>query len=265
MGHPAVPATARFILVALAVLAALYALACTWMFLRQRQLLYFPQHTRVPTEQTDFALQRPDAVLRGWQLRTHARDPILYFGGNAESVQHARHAFAVCCGTRPLYLPAYRGYGASDGEPARDALLADALALHDEVARRHPGQRISVVGRSLGSGIAAHVASQRPIDRLVLVTPYDRMRHLARLHMPWLPVRWLLREDYDSAGWLHDARMPILVIRAEHDHVVPAASTDALLHALPKAQLTEVTVPGSDHDSVSEHPVWHAALSEFLR
>ena len=127
----------------------------------------------------------------------------------------------------------YRGYGGSDGEPDRDAMLADALALYDEVAKRHPGQPVAVVGRSLGSGVAAWVASRRPVAKLVLVTPFDSLGKVAKVHYPWLPVDLLLRERYDSADWLRGRREPTLVLRASDDRAVPAANTDALLAALP--------------------------------
>jgi pimeloyl-ACP methyl ester carboxylesterase len=76
-----------------------------------------------------------------------------------------------------LYLLHYPGYGGAAGRPSETALVADALALFDQVAARHP--RVTVIGRSLGSGVAIQVASARPVERLVLVTPYDSLMEIA--------------------------------------------------------------------------------------
>src|SRR5690606_39149930 len=78
---------------ALAVLAVYLAL-CALLYVQQRRLIYYPQFTRVAVDQTDFAITRPDAVLRGWVVNPGHRDAVLYFGGNAEAVDAHRGAFA---------------------------------------------------------------------------------------------------------------------------------------------------------------------------
>ena len=234
-------------------------------YIGQRRLIYFPDMTRADAAApTNFELTRPDGVhLRGWVDRPGQPRALLYFGGNAETLQQARAALTACCPGWTAYFLPYRGYGGSDGKPSRDALLADALAMHDEVARRHPGQPIAVVGRSLGSGVASWVASQRLVERLALVTPFDSLSNVAKSHYPWLPVDWLMRERYDSAGWLHGHSQPTLVIRASDDDVIPAANTDALLRALPAS--TRVVEIEGDHNNLSARPEYEQALAEFLR
>ena len=222
---------ARIAVAIAAAVVLLYAAACAWVYFNQRTLLYFPQATHVPRAATDYALDRGDAVLRGWALHREAGEPILYFGGNAEQVGANRADFARWFPVRAVYLPAYRGYGASDGMPSQDALFADALALYDAVRAQHPGQRISVIGRSLGSGVAAYVASHRDVARLALVTPYDSMVAVGQAHYPWLPVSLLARERFESTRWLRGYHRPVLVLQASDDRVVPRANTEALVRA----------------------------------
>lgn len=254
---------ARVIGILILVLALLYVAACTWVYFNQGKLLYFPQYTRVSRSETDFALDRGDVVLRGWALNRNGRNPILYFGGNAEQVGANRADFARWFEGRAVYLLAYRGYGASDGAPSQDALFADALALYDDVHARHPGAPISVIGRSLGSGVAAYLAAHRPVARLALVTPYDSMVAVGLAHYPWLPVSLLSHERYESARWLHAYERPVLILQASDDRVVPRANTDRLGAALPTTPRV-VTVPDSDHDSISASPVYADTLAEFL-
>jgi len=230
---------------------------------QQRSMIYFPQATRLDAAHTDFSLDRGDATLRGWVLQPGQARALLYFGGNAEAVQASADALAEILPGHTLYLPAYRGYGASDGHPTEALLFEDAVALYDEVRRRHPRVPIDVIGRSLGSGVASHLASRRDVDRLVLVTPFDSMAGVARAHYPWLPVDLLMRERYESWRTLPRHQGSLLVVRAGADAVVPAAATDRLLAVLPRAP--QVLVLGqAGHDTVSADPRYGAAIGGFL-
>jgi len=151
---------------------------------------------------------------------------LLYFGGNAEDVSYSLPSLSTAFPDHAVYLLHYRGYGGSSGKPSEAALFADALALFDRVSTDH--QNIAVVGRSLGSGVAVHLASLRPVARLVLVTPYDSLQELAARQFPYLPVRWLLLDKFESWRYAEHITVPTLVIAAEHDEVIPRMSTEAL-------------------------------------
>jgi len=247
---------------AVAVLA--YVGICAGLYALQRSLMYYPQYTQVDAEATDFGLVRDGVQLRGWVVGRDGRDPILYFGGNAEGIEHNRDDFSRWFPGRAVYLLAYRGYGASEGVPREDDLLADALALYDEVRGRHPDQPIAVIGRSLGSGVASHVASRRDVSKLVLVTPFDSLAEVAQTHYPWLPARWLVHDRYPSAELLRRHAGPILVVRAGRDRVIPASNTDRLVAALP-ATTTILNLEQADHDSVGAFPAYGEALAAFMR
>ena len=262
---PSGPRPAKRLLAFAALIVLLLAMGLAACHLGQRKLVYYPGFTRGDAIAADFTLQRPDgAVLRGWADRPDRPRALIYFGGNAETLQAARRQLAASCGGWAAYFVPYRGYGGSDGSPSAAAILPDALALYDEVARSHPGQPVAVIGRSLGSGVAAYVTAHRPVSRLVLVTPFDSLGEVAKHHYPWLPIDLIMRERYDSARWLRGRDLPaVLVIRASEDAVVPAARTDALLRALPAS--TRVVDVDGDHGSLSQHPAYEAALADFLR
>ena len=255
----------RRVLVALVVLAAIAYLALSALvFTRQRDLVYFPALTHVQVADTDLEVRSGEVVLRGWEVNPGRRDALIYFGGNAERVEAWRERFGQWFDDRTVYLVAYRGYGASDGTPDQEALLADALAVYDEVRRRHPDGDIGVVGRSLGTGVAAWVAAQRPVQRLALVTPFDGLAEVGQAHYPWLPVRWLARERYPAAQYLKDYRGQVLALRAGRDTIVPARNTDRLLDALPvPAQV--VDFPEHGHVDLADDPRYGQALSTFMQ
>jgi pimeloyl-ACP methyl ester carboxylesterase len=155
----------------------------------------------------------------------------------------------------------YRGYGGSSGQPSEAALFADGLALFDRVRADH--DRIAVLGRSLGSGVAMHLAARRPVTRLVLVTPFDSIEAVAARQFPLVPVGLLLRDKYRS--WVDAPRVsaPTLLIAAERDEVIPRANTDALLsHFLPGVA-SLVVLPVDGHNAVEGSPRYVPLLREF--
>ncbi|MET0656057.1 MAG: alpha/beta fold hydrolase [Pseudoxanthomonas sp.] len=241
-----------------------YAGICALLFFKQRGLIYYPHATRVTVEQTDYSLAHGGLTLRGWRLNPATQRAVIYFGGNAERLESSREEFARGFPDRTVYLVSYRGYGASEGEPSQDALFGDALALYDEVAARHPDAPIAVIGRSLGSGVASYLASQRPVERLALVTPFDSLAAVAQSHYQAFPVRWLMRDGYDSTSYLPRYRGPLLVLRAGRDEVIPPASTNHLLAALPNKPKV-IDFPSAGHNDISDDAGYAAALGDFLR
>ena len=255
----------RSFLVIVAVVALLaYAGACWFLHSRQREMIYYGWTTTVDAAGTDFELERPDATLRGWVVNRGQPDPILYFGGNAERIEANRDAFTRMFPARSVYLVAYRGYGASTGEASEATLVPDALAVFDEVQHLHAGQRIAVIGRSLGSGIASQVAAQRPVERLALVTPFDSMIGAANAHYPIFPVDWLLNERYESAKALRTFRQPILIVHGGRDEIVPEQSTQRLIGMLP-APAKVVRIGDADHNDITTHDVFAESLIAFMR
>lgn len=243
-------------------LSAVYVGLCGYMYVRQRDLIYYPQLTRVEAGTTDFSLEHGGVTLRGWVVNPGQPRALLYFGGNAESIQYNRESFARWFPNHTVYLVSYRGFGASEGDPTERDLFADALALYDHVRRRHRGS-IDVIGRSLGSGVASHVAAHRRVRRLALVTPYDTIAHVGQAHYRWLPVQWMARDRFDSVRHLAQYRGPLLVVRAGRDTVIPAANTQRLIDSLPQPPVV-LEVPTADHGNVILDPVYARGLSRFF-
>lgn len=254
--HPAI----RFFLFALLV----YIGICVWVYAHQRRMLYSPDSTHVEPQTTNFSVSHNGVVLRGWVIHPELPNPILYFGGNGDSVQDNRADFSQWLPGHSIYLLAYRGYGASDGTPSEKALFADAVSEFDQVQASHPGQPISVIGRSLGSGVAAYLASQRPIAKLVLVTPYDSIAEVAQAHFPWMPVRWMIKDPFYSTRYIAGYSKPVLVLRAGKDNVIPAEDTYRLIQSFPHMPRV-INIPDRGHNDILEAPEYGPAISGFLR
>jgi pimeloyl-ACP methyl ester carboxylesterase len=130
------------------------------------------------------------------------------------------------------------------------------------VAARHP--RVTVIGRSLGSGVAIQVASARPVERLVLVTPYDSLEELAARRFPGIPVGWILRDKFESGRYAAKVTAPTMLIAAGNDKVVPRASTDRLLGRFAGGVATLGVGPGAVHNFPDSHPEYIRLLRGAL-
>jgi uncharacterized protein len=241
---------------------ASYALICVLLYLAQDRLLYLPTPEVAHGGARALLIGRGGVSLRVWELHRAAGPALIYFGGNAEDVGANIADFDAAFPARAVYLVNYRGYGGSSGRPSETALTGDAEAIYDALRAQH--DPIAVIGRSLGSGIAVALAARRPVERLILVTPFDSIAGVAADHFPWLPVRALLRDRYDSLRRIGAVRSPALVVVAEHDEVVYRARSDALIAAIAPALRHTVVVPGATHNDVSGDPLYLRSLSAFL-
>jgi pimeloyl-ACP methyl ester carboxylesterase len=158
-----------------------------------------------------------------------------------------------------IYLLHYPGYGGSSGSPSQQAIFADALALYDRAHADHPN--MVVIGRSLGSGVAVWIASQRPVVRLVLITPYDSLVDPAAQQYPFLPVRWLLRDRFESWKYAPTVTAPTRMIVAEDDEIIPRSSSDRLRTRFRSGTVSYVVVPGAGHNTIQDSPNYWALLS----
>lgn len=227
-----------------------------------RELVY-PRHgTRVAPDPAMHEVVVDGAVLRGWVVNPDRDRVLLYFGGNGERLDPWQEVMARRFPRHTTYLMAYRGYGASEGRPSQPALTADAVALVDHVRVRHPGAPVDVIGRSLGSGVAVQVASQRSLAHLVLVTPFDSLLATAVDLVPLAPVASLVEDHWDSAALAPDLDAPVLVVRAGRDAVVRPERTDRLVDAL--AAPTVQSYPHAGHDDVSDDPGYWPGIAAFL-
>jgi pimeloyl-ACP methyl ester carboxylesterase len=194
-------------------------------------------------------------------VSTH-REPgstaVLYFGGNGEDVSQTLPLLARAFPRAAIYALHYRGYSGSTGTPTEKHLVADGVALFGMIYQEH--HDITVIGRSLGSGVAIQVASLRPASRLVLVTPYNSIAELAAQRFSYVPVKWLLTDKYESGQFAPRISVPTTIIAAQRDGVIPMASTLSLLSHFRPGVATITVIRNAGHNDISERPEYVPAL-----
>lgn len=242
--------------------AAMYLALCAWMFVTQRGKIYYPTPEVHLPETEALWIDSHGERIKVWAVRRTGSRALLYFGGNADDAASHVDLFAAAAPEYSLYLVNYRGYGGSSGRPSESGLAADALAVYDHVRRTHA--EITVVGRSLGSGVAVHLASERPVSRLVLVTPFDSLVNLAKTYFGWLPVGWLLLDRYESTSRTAAVNAPVLVVIAGEDEVIPRTRSQALAASFRPDQVRVAVVHGVGHNTLDLSPEYLAAVRAFL-
>jgi pimeloyl-ACP methyl ester carboxylesterase len=242
--------------------AIVYVGLCAALFFAQRSFLYYPQ----PRPQGERSATLPlsvDGAELVISVRAHdGPDAIVYFGGNGEEVTFNLPSFSEAFPDHSLYLMNYRGYGGSSGSPTEAALSQDALQLFDYVHARHPN--VIVMGRSLGSGVAIRLVSQRPATGLVLITPYSSIAELGARQFPMFPVKWLMRDRYESWRYAPLIQVPTLFVVAEHDEIIPRASSDDLYAHFRAGIATLRVIPDVGHNTVSATPMYAKVLQMAL-
>jgi fermentation-respiration switch protein FrsA (DUF1100 family) len=249
-------------LVLVGIALAGYAGVCGALYFAQRSLLYFPTPESKSSRAEALSIATDGAVLKVWRVAGGNDRALIYFGGNADDVTEYIAPFAAGFPGTTIYLVNYRGYGGSTGAPSEGALLADAEVVYDRVRRQH--DHVAVLGRSLGSGVAVHLATVRDVWKLALVSPYDSVLSVAQRQLPFVPVSWLLKDKFDSLAKVPRVRAPVLVLLAERDAVIPRAHSERLIAAFAPGQAEVRTIAGTNHDSISAVPEYGRALASFL-
>jgi len=209
------------------------------IFLWQGRLLYFPQRTTVERVASGGLRAWPSAQqFRGLVVEPAGavRATAIVFHGNAGHAGHrAFYAHALVPLGLRVILAEYPGYGPRAGMLGQASLVADAQETV-ALAHRQYGGPLQLVGESLGAAVAAAAgAQQRDLTAgLLLITPWDRLAHVGSHHYPWLPVKWMLRDDCDTVLHLAKFDRPVVVAVAERDSIVPARFGTALYAALGK-------------------------------
>ena len=240
--------------------AAAVVLLLGLVTMMQRSLIYFPDRGAPPPAAQvlpgarDVVLQTSDGVeLTAWLLpaeeATDRETAVLYLPGNGGH-RAGRASTAALLAERgfTVLLLDYRGYGDNPGRPTEDGLAADALAAQAHlVAEGFAADRQVYLGESLGTGVAARLASERPPAALLLRSPFTELADVGRAHYPWLPVALLLRERYPVLELVRELDVPVSVVRGSADEVVPTSLSEQVAGVAPRL-VEELVLQGAGHN-----------------
>lgn len=250
----------RTVMGGIAISVAIYFVLLLLIFLFQRQFLYFPDRS-VPnalylskTNFTEVLVQSgQDVDLQSlWSAPKDQDSPvILFFHGNAAShYQRIPIYQALAKRGAGVLAVGYPGYGGNWGNPAEETFFAAAQANYDWLVRNnYRTSQIVIVGESLGSGVATHLATQNEAAGLILLAAYTGMDEMAQRQFPVFPVKLLVKDKYRSIDRIHQINMPLSWIHGTSDNLIPYAMGKRLFDAAEEPK-TSHRIQGAGHNDL---------------
>lgn len=227
-------------------------------FFGQRSMIYFPDSADPgPAAQTlatgtDVTVRTADGLdLQAWLIGPTRGDrhvAVLYLPGNGGNrAGRADVAEALAAQGFTVLLLDYRGFGGNPGRPSEAGLVRDAEAAMDHLTEHgFPPQRTIIVGESIGTGVAAHLALTEDPAAVLLRSPYTSLGAVARAAYG-IPLGWALRDRFDSLEKMPRIQAPVSVLYGTADTVIPPAQSREIAAAAPHL-VAEVEVDGAGHN-----------------
>lgn len=239
------------------------------LYFFQRSFQYAPESEVLSLSQT--GLRNAELVtiptsegqtVTGWYAPPAAGKPaILFAKGNGESftMEHERFEAFAADGYGFLGFD-YRGFPASPGEISQDHILADALAAFDWLQAK--GFPIVIWGRSLGSGPATYVASERDADALLLETPFDSAVAVARDRYGMFPVDLLMQDKFPVDQWILKVAEPVFVAHGTADKTIATYHGQRVYELAPNKSSIWIE-EGAGHSDLWKRGIWARAKVFF--
>lgn len=254
------------------VILIFYVVICGLLFFFQEKMIFFPQKLAKDYVFTfDLNFQEinintsDQVVVNGLLFKADSsRGLIFYLHGNAGSLKRWGSISSTYVALQyDLFMLDYRGYGKSEGSiKSEEQLFLDVQAAYDEMLKRYPEDKIVIIGFSIGSGIAAKLASVNHPRLLILEAPYYNLTDMMHQHYPYVPG-FLLKYKLETNRYLEDCKMPVVIFHGTSDKVIYYGSSLKLKEHF-KPQDTLITLDGQGHNGISKNVDYITALREIL-
>lgn len=260
--------------VGIKIIAALYFLIGIALFMFQEKLLFLPitlaqgyQYTSLyPFEELTLNTE-DDAVLNAIHYKAeNTKGVILYFHGNAGNLSRWSKVceFFVTKNYDVLVMD-YRSFGKSKGRLSEQAFYNDAQLFYNYVLQRYDASKITVYGRSLGTGIATYIASTNTVKQLVLETPYSNITDVAKDRFPLFPIKWLLKYKFPSDVFMKKVSCPITIFHGTEDKIVPYKFGEKLHEAAANNNSKLITITGGKHNNLITYDAYLDGIDAVLK
>ncbi|CFW98207.1 C [Candidatus Filomicrobium marinum] len=237
-----------------------YAAAAAGMFFLQRNILFDTVDTGNLATAGTLAIEGSTRIviktsdgeeLAGWYLAPQADQPVFLFmhGKRGELEQRDERWRKIRDHGAGVLAFSYRGFPGSTGAPSESGLHLDALAAYNWLRERHAAEDIVLHGYSLGTAVAIHLATEVPASALILEAPFTAIVDVAAERYPWLPVHFLMVDQFRSYDEIQNVKMPLLIVHGNQDKSVPYEQAQRL-YARANEPKTFVSMPGSTHVSL---------------
>ncbi len=189
---------------------------------------------------------------------------VLYFHGNRENINHyAKFAINFTRNQYAVWMPDYPGFGKSTGKLTEQQLYDEALQVYKLARTKYSPEKIIIYGKSIGTGIAAQLASVRDCKKLILETPYYSFSSLLR-YVAWMyPIHQLSNFHFPTNEYLLKVTAPITIFHGTNDGVIPYRNANKLRDIF-KPGDAFVTIEGGSHNDLNSFSKMQHKLDGLL-
>ncbi len=215
----------------LSIVVLIYFFILTYTYFFQRTLLYHPQENNysgdelvVPIEKVKIKTQDNIELLSWYHNKNlNKYKTILFLHGNAGSLENRIHKINHFKDMNVNFLIiAWRGFSGNKGKPTEKGLYEDARSAVAWLKSKGVIENnIIIYGESLGTGVATEIAQNKKFAGIILESPFTSMIDAGKNIYPYLPVKLLLKDKYESKKKIKNIRSPILVMHGKVDNIVP--------------------------------------------
>ena len=209
----------------------IYLIIVAYMYLNQRKLLYLPSENNYLDDQIDFNFKEvfidveKNLKLKAWLIENDFKNKktLVFFHGNAGNLSNRTYKLNQLSKLDlNIIILAWRSFSGNEGEPSEQNLYNDAKKTIDWLnSRGVKNKNIILYGESLGTGIAVELSQTNQFGGIILESPFTSMTNAAKNIYPWLPVKYLLKDKYDSEKKIKNLQIPILIMHGKKDNIVP--------------------------------------------
>ena len=266
----------KFLKIIIIIIVILYVGICTLLYFNQDDLLFHPK-PKTLKEVSEILKMAPDLDTLSFVMNDGNRTCgyiyndtikeklplVLYFGGNAEEVSHLSEKKNYFPNTI-MVLINYRSFGLSQGIISEKNMFSDALEVYDKLITNPniDANNIIVIGRSIGTGVATYLSSQRETKATILITPYESMIDVAQEKYPFVPIGLLIKHPFKSNEYATSITTPVLALISKNDQIIPIKHAYNLLDAWKgKTSFLEVD---EDHNSIMDNEVAWKKMGVFV-
>lgn len=257
----------------LQVIALIYIMIGVALYFLQDKFIFHPQKLPadyqyqfdMPFRQIDLPVNKdknlsivqftvPDSVRKGI---------VLYFHGNRQNInRYAKYATGFTRNNYEVWMMDYPGYGKSTGKRSEQVLYDDAAIFYKMAHSKVPAEQIVIYGKSLGTGIAAELASKKDCKRLILETPYYSMDALAKHYFFIYPVMPMTKYELPTCEHLKYINAPVTIFHGTKDGIIPYGQAKKLVMVKPGTEL--ITLEKGRHNNLADFPLFQEKLDSLL-
>ncbi len=259
-------------LTTLLVIALIYTGLCLLFYFFQHFIFFRPEilpstfsySYEFPFEELHFDMEDGGYINGIYFKVPSSRGVVYYLKGNSRSIKGwGKFAKDFLSNGYDIFMMDYRGFGKSKGKRTQKKLFEDAQFMYEWLTKTYAAEKIIIYGRSLGSGIAARIASWNHARMLILDSPYFSFFYNIKRFLFFMPLRWILRYDIRTDEYLKSVKCPVYIIHGTKDRLIPIIQSEKL-KALYPDKISLIKIVDGHHNDLTDFPEFFETLYDIL-